>query len=346
MQAFLHNLRIRATDGYIRKIILTETEDERVLLAAKILAGKTGSEKIAEPIFVCSAPDTAKMKALGFAYIEIEEERANTLEKLLLELRSSKKGSKDELPPEMAHRLARDPLMYGMYLLREGVGDGLVAGAERTSADVLRAGLWLVGKAEGIRTVSSSFYMIVPPFRGTDGEKASEVLTFSDCAVVPQPTSEQLADIAIAASDARSRIVGDEPRVALLSYSTKGSASSGGNGQSIATIKEALELVRRRRPGLVIDGEIQADVALVKSISERKAPGNLIDGKANVLIFPSLDAANIAYKLVATLSPGTQALGPVLQGMKKPISDLSRGVRVDDIVNIVSIVASQAHEKE
>ena len=338
---FLHNLRIRATDGYIRKIILTETEDERVLQAAKILAGKTGSEKIAEPIFVCSAPDTAKMKALGFAYIEIEEERAETLQNLLLELRSSKKGSKDELTPEMAHRLARDPLMYGMYLLRLGEGDGLVAGAERTSADVLRAGLWLVGKAPGIRTVSSSFYMIVPPFRGTDGEKVSEVLTFSDCAVVPEPTSEQLADIAIAASDARSRIVGDEPKVALLSYSTKG---SGGNGQSIAIIREALELVRGRRPGLVIDGEIQADAALVKSISERKAPGNLLDGRANVLIFPSLDAANIAYKLVACLLPGTAALGPVLQGMKKPISDLSRGVRVEDIVNIVSIVASQAHE--
>src|SRR3989344_1179383 len=336
MNTFLHNLRISFTDGYIRKIILPESQDELVLEAAKILV----KEKIATPIFICSAEDIPKMEALGFAYIEIKEERADTLAKLLLELRSSKVGTKDELTPEIAHGLARDPLMYGMYLLRLGEGDGLVAGAVRTSADVLRAGLWLVGKAPGIQTVSSSFYMIVPAFRGGDEQ---EGLTFSDCAVVPQPTSEQLADIAIAASDARSRIVGDEPKVALLSYSTKG---SGGNGQSIAIVREALELVRARRPGLVIDGEIQADAALVKSISERKAPGNLIDGKANVLIFPSLDAANIAYKLVATLSPGTQALGPVLQGMKKPISDLSRGVRVDDIVNIVSIVASQAHEKE
>jgi phosphate acetyltransferase len=332
MQAFLHNIRVRATDGYIRKIILPETQDERILLAAKILV----KEKIAAPVFICTAEDTPKIKALGFDYIEMEEARAETLQNLLLELRLPKKGSKDELTPEMAHRLAHDPLMYGMYLLREGLGDGLVAGAMRTSADVLRAGLWLVGKAPGIRTVSSSFYMVVPAFRGRGTE---EVLVFSDCAVVPEPTSEQLADIAIAASDARLSIVGDEPIVALLSYSTKG---SGGNGQSVAVIREALELVRTRRPELIIDGEIQADAALVKSISERKAPGNLINGRANVLVFPSLDAANIAYKLVACLLPGAKALGPILQGMKKPMSDLSRGVEVDDIVNIVSIVASQA----
>ena len=291
MNTFLKNLRVRATEGYIRKIILPESKDERVLEAAKILI----KENIAEPIFVCSREDAPKIKSLGFACVEIEEKRVDTLAKLLMELRASKLGTKDELTAEAAHRLARDPLMYGMYLLRMGEGDGLVAGATCASADVLRAGLWLIGKAEGIQTVSSSFYMIVPSFRGGDAE---EVLTFSDCAVVPEPTSEQLADIAIAASDARSRIVGDEPKVALLSYSTKG---SGGNGQSVTVIRKALELVRARRPGLIIDGEIQADVALVKSVSDRKAPGNLIEGKANVLIFPSLDAANIAYKLVTYL---------------------------------------------
>lgn len=332
MNTFLQNLRLRATDGHIRKIILPEAEDERILEAAKIIV----KEKIAEPILVCNAENIKKIKALGLAYIEMNEEGVNALAKLLLELRSSKAGTKDELTIEMAHILARDPLMYGMYLLREGEGDGLVAGASRASADVIRAGLWLVGKAPGIQTVSSSFYMIVPSFRGTESE---EVLTFSDCAIVPEPTSEQLADIAIAASDARSKIIGDEPRVALLSYSTKG---SGGNGQSISIVKKALELARAKRPNLVIDGEIQADTALVKSISDRKAPGNLIDGRANVLIFPSLDAANIAYKLVSCLFPETQALGPVLQGLKKPVSDLSRGARVDDIVNIITLVASQA----
>ncbi|MEK7128544.1 MAG: phosphate acyltransferase [Patescibacteria group bacterium] len=334
MNTFLHNLRARAKDGHIRKIILPEAEDERMLEAAKIIL----KEKIATPIFVCNKENAPKIKALGFDYVEIEEGRADALARLLLELRSGKVGTKDELTSEMAHRLARDPLMYGMYLLREGAYDGLVAGAAYASADVLRAGLWLVGKAPGIETISSSFYMIVPGFRDGDNE---EVLTFSDCAVVPQPTSEQLADIAIAASDARSRIVGDEPRVALLSYSTKG---SGGDGQSISIVKKALDLIRAQRPKLIIDGEIQADVALVKSISDRKAPGNLIDGKANVLIFPSLDAANIAYKLVACLFPKTQALGPILQGLKKPVSDLSRGAKIDDIVNIISIVASQSHE--
>jgi len=331
MNTFLSNLRIRAADGYLRKIILPETLDERVLEAAKIIL----KEKIAEPVFICNAENISKIEALGFSYIDIKEEEAATLRELLLKIRSSKIGTKKELTPEMAGSLAHDPLMYGMYMLRLGKGDGLVAGAERTSADVLRAGLWLIGKAEDIETVSSSFYMIVPAFRDGDAE---EVLTFSDCAVVPNPTAEQLADIAIAAGEARSLVVGDEPRIALLSYSTKG---SGGESGSISLVRKALEIVHTRKPKLIIDGEIQADAALVESISERKAPGNLIGGRANVLIFPSLDAGNIAHKLVACLSPGVQALGPILQGMKKPISDLSRGVKVDDIVNIVSIVASQ-----
>ncbi len=331
MNTFLDELRIRAIDGSPRTIIFPESQDERVLEAAKILA----KEKIVKPLFVCSHEDAPRVRALGLDCVEIEEKRAGDLEKLLLELRSSKVGTKDELAAEMARALSYDPLFYGMYLLRLGEGDGLVAGAARTTAEVLRAGLWLIGKAPGTQTVSSAMYMVVPSFRGT---RSDEVLTFSDCAVVPEPSSEQLADIAIAAADARSIIVGDEPRVALLSYSTKG---SGGNGQSIVTVREALALVRERRPGLVIDGELQADAALVQLISQRKAPGNLINGNANVLIFPSLNAANIAYKLVQSFVSGAQALGPILQGMQKPMSDLSRGARVDDIVGIATIVAAQ-----
>ena len=329
--AFFRDLRIRATDGFLRTIILPEARDARVLEAAGILS----KEKIALPLLICNPEDAPAVQADGLACAVIEEENAHELEKLLLELRSSKIGTKDELTPEAAVRLARDPLMYGMYLLRLGKGDGLVAGAARTSADVIRAGLWLVGVAEGIRTVSSSFYMVVPDFRG-NGE---EVLTFSDCAVVPDPSAEQLADIAIAAARARLRVVGDEPKVALLSYSTKG---SGGDRQSVATVRKALELIRGRRPGLVVDGEMQADAALVQSIAERKDPGSPVGGRANILIFPSLDAANIAYKLVATLTPGARALGPIMQGMKKPMSDLSRGAGVSDIVEIAAIVASQA----
>ncbi|MEI7709171.1 MAG: phosphate acyltransferase [bacterium] len=307
MNTFLKNLQARIASKPLRKIILPESGDERIIEAAKIIV----KEKIAIPVF-----------------FKIEENKALALSKLLLELRASKVGTKDELTSEMAHTMAHDPLMYGMYLLRIGEGDGLVAGASHTSAEVLRSALWLIEKATDIQTISSSFYMVLP---------TEQVLTFSDCAVVPQPTSEQLADIAIAASDARSLIVGDEPKVALLSYSTKGS----GNGESVIKVKKALELVQAHRPNLIIDGEIQADAALIKSISERKAPGSILGGGANVLVFPSLDSANIAYKLVEQLVPGVLALGPILQGFKKPVSDLSRGVQTGDIVGIITIVASQ-----
>ena len=310
---FLSNLRARAAKGPPRKILLPESDDSRIREAAEIL----GKEGIATPVF-----------------IDIDEERAKALERLLLEVRASKAGTKDELTPEKAAGLARDPLFYAMYLLREGEADGLVAGASRTTAEVLRAGLWLLGKAEGIQTVSSSMYMVIP----SRGDRVQEeVLTFSDCAVVPEPTAEQLADIAIASADARSKIVGDEPRIAMLSYSTHGS----GSGRSVEMVREALAIVRKRRPDLIVDGEMQVDAALVESIAERKAPQSVLKGSANVLVFPSLDAANIAYKLVAHLVPGAKALGPILQGFKKPMSDLSRGAAVEDIVNIATVVGSQ-----
>ncbi|MBI2098195.1 MAG: hypothetical protein HYT49_00835 [Candidatus Wildermuthbacteria bacterium] len=312
MNTFLTKLTSPA-EGHVPKILLPEPDDERVQQAMEQIKEK----KFAEPISV-----------------EIDGARAAELEKLLLEVRSSKVGTKDELTVETARKLAHDPLWYGAYLLRLGEADGLVAGVSRTTAEVLRAGLWLVGKAEGIQTVSSSMYMIMPPFRGGEGE---EILTFADCAVVPDPTAEQLADIAVAAADARFDVVGDEPRVALLSYSTHGS----GSGVSVGVVRNALALVKERRPELIVDGEMQVDAALDESISARKAPGNVLGGHANVLIFPSLDAANIAYKLVVRLVPGAIALGPIVQGLKKPISDLSRGATVEEIAHTVAIVASQ-----
>lgn len=247
----------------------------------------------------------------------------------LCELRKSK-----GMTPEQADHLVRgNTLYFGTMMLKAGDADGMVAGAINTTGDVLRPALQIIKTAPGIKVVSSCFLMDCPNKQyGQDG-----VMVFGDCAVIPNPTAEEMAAIAVASARTGKALVDLEPKVAMLSFSTKGSAGH----ELVSKVQEATRMAKEAAPELMIDGELQADAALVASVGQLKSPGSPVAGHANVLVFPDLQAGNIGYKLVQRLA-GAEAVGPIIQGLAKPVNDLSRGCSVEDIVSVVAIAAVQA----
>lgn len=325
--SFIASLRSRAKVAG-RRVVFPESGDPRTLAAVRAL----DAAGIVEPMLILDHgfPLTFdEARRTGAPTYDPHDKLAEwDVAQLLIERLAPKGFSKQQ-----AATLATNPLYFAAGLVALGHADACVAGAVHTTADVVRAALWTVGMAPGVTSVSSAFYMVVPDFRGA-GE---EVLTFTDCAIIPEPTPEQLADIAIAAARDRRRIVGDEPRVALLSYSTLGSAA----GPAIARVTAALAILRARAVDFTVDGELQADAALIETVAARKAPGSSVAGRANVLVFPTLDAGNLAYKLVERLARA-RAIGPIIQGLARPCADLSRGASADDIINVAAIAALQA----
>jgi len=313
-------------------IVLPEGEEPRMIKAAEtiikegfaslILLGSENSIRskarelgieLSNEIKIIHPKDSDKKKQYAESYYQLRKHKGVTLDE--------------------AYQLLENPLYFGALMVYHDDADGLVAGSINATGDVFRPALQTIKTAPGINIVSSAFVMVVPdcPY----GEKG--IMVFADCALNPEPNAEQLADIAIASAATGKALVGFEPKVAMLSFSTKGS----GKHSLVDKVIEATKIAKEKKPNLLIDGELQADAALIPSIGERKAPTSKIAGKANVLIFPDLNSGNIAYKLTERLAKA-EAIGPVSQGMRKPINDLSRGCSAEDIVNVVAITVLQA----